>query len=73
MSFSTAVLMNHTDTLNDKIGVLHQRILESFPQVDRMACALYDKNDDLLKTFINSTRHGVALKLMSSSYLIAKH
>jgi len=62
MSFSTAVLMNHTDTLNDKIGLLHQRILESFPQVDRMACALYDKNDDLLKTFINSTRHGVALK-----------
>ena len=42
--------------------ILHQRLVETFPMVDRIACVLYDAEEDLLKTFINSTRAGVALK-----------
>jgi HD-GYP domain-containing protein (c-di-GMP phosphodiesterase class II) len=45
-------------TLNGRLKALHQRLLETVPAVDRIACALYDPSEDLLKTFINSTRHG---------------
>ncbi len=31
------------------------------PDVDRIAWVLYDPQDDLLKTFVNSTREGVAI------------
>ena len=34
----------------------------SLPEVERVACALYDPSDDMLKTFINSTRNGEALR-----------
>lgn len=45
-------------TLTERLNALHQRLLETVPAVDRIACALYDASEDLLKTFINSTRHG---------------
>ena len=40
---------------------MHDRLLESVPGVDRIACALYDADRDRLKTFINSTRVGQAI------------
>ena len=40
---------------------MHDKLLETVPSVDRIACALYDANEDLLKTFINSTRTGEAI------------
>ena len=48
--------------LTERLRDLHERMLAVSPEVDRVACALYDRNDDLLKTFINSTRSGVALQ-----------
>ena len=45
-------------TLTTRVRNLHDRLMESVPCVDRIACALYDAKDDLLKTFINCTRSG---------------
>ena len=49
------------DTLTRRLEQLHQRLLETVPAVDRIACALYEQSDDRLKTFINSTRSGKAI------------
>ncbi len=48
-------------TLNQRLEKLHDRILETMPSIVRIACTLYDKSQDLLKTFVNSTRQGEAL------------
>ena len=63
-------------TLTERLGRLHDRLLDSVPAVDRVACALYDAGEDTLKTFINSTRSGRAIagyeyKLANSSSLSA--
>ena len=49
-------------TLDEQIREAHTRVREVAPDVTRIACALYDERDDLLKTFINSTVEGVALR-----------
>jgi len=49
------------DTLSERIEALHQHVLGLAPGIDRMAVALYDPADDLLKTFINSTPDGRTL------------
>lgn len=41
--------------LSERVLALHKQILRVVPTVDRMACALHDATDDLLKTFVNST------------------
>lgn len=51
-------LLLQSDTLSKRISDLHTRLIETVPAVDRIACALYDAKQDLLKTFINSTRSG---------------
>lgn len=48
-------------TLNERLASLHKRLLESVPAVDRIACALYDPADDMLSTFLSSTRSGHTL------------
>jgi HD-GYP domain-containing protein (c-di-GMP phosphodiesterase class II) len=48
-------------TLTQRLQMLHAKLLETVPNVDRIACALYDQDEDLLKTFINSTRAGSAI------------
>jgi HD-GYP domain-containing protein (c-di-GMP phosphodiesterase class II) len=50
------------ETLSERLRGLHDRLLEVAPEVERVACALYDPSDDMLKTFINSTRNGEALR-----------
>jgi HD-GYP domain-containing protein (c-di-GMP phosphodiesterase class II) len=52
---------NTASTLNQKLSKLHIRILENFDCLDRIAVAMYDDKQDLLKTFINSTRKGEAI------------
>ena len=47
--------------LNRRLGQLHKQLMEMVPDVDRVACVLYDPGDDLLKTFVNSTRSGEAI------------
>ena len=58
MNLPIAVLLEHTDTLSERLGLIHQQVLRAVPALDRIACALYDPDQDLLKTFINSTRDG---------------
>lgn len=45
-------------TLSERLEGLHKQLIDTVPCVDRIACAIYDQRDDLLKTFINSTRSG---------------
>ncbi|NIC40935.1 HD domain-containing phosphohydrolase [Aquabacterium sp. A08] len=54
-------LSQHADTLTQRLQTLHQHLLDTVPAVDRIACALYDAQEDTLKTFINSTRAGRAI------------
>ncbi len=49
---------HQVETLTQRLRALHDKLLTTMPQVDRIACALYDQGEDLLKTFINSTREG---------------
>lgn len=49
------------DSLSDHLRALHARLLDLAPDIDRIACALYDSEAGVLKTFINSTREGVPL------------
>jgi HD-GYP domain-containing protein (c-di-GMP phosphodiesterase class II) len=54
-------LFERAGTLNERVGYLHDRILHTMPTVHRIACAIYDAEQDQLKTFLNSTREGVAI------------
>lgn len=54
-------LFEASSSLTDRLGALHDSILERVPDVHRVACTLYDGPDDLLKTFVNSTRTGLAI------------
>lgn len=54
-------LFESDSTLTQRLGILHERILNAIPSVDRIAVAIYDAADDKLKTFINSTRKGEAI------------
>jgi HD-GYP domain-containing protein (c-di-GMP phosphodiesterase class II) len=49
-------------TLSGHLRFLHDRLTTIAPDVERIAVALYDPEDDLLKTFINSTRNGYAIR-----------
>ena len=49
---------NETSSLGERLGTLHRQLLADVPQVDRIGCALYDPDDDLLKTFVHSTLSG---------------
>lgn len=55
------VLLDNAETLTDRLALLHARLLETVPGVDRIACALYDAKEDTLKTFVHSTRQGSAI------------
>ena len=59
--FLMMALNPEASTLTQRLQVLHDRLLDTAPAVDRIACALYDEQEDTLKTFINSTRTGEAL------------
>ena len=49
-------------TLSGHLNFLHERLSVIAPDVERIACALYDADEDLLKTFINSTRSGHVIR-----------
>jgi HD-GYP domain-containing protein (c-di-GMP phosphodiesterase class II) len=50
------------DDLGQRLRELHGHLLEQVADVDRIACVLYEPRDDMLKTFVNSTRHGEAIQ-----------
>ena len=49
-------------TLSGHLRFLHERLRVLCPDVERIAVALYDPDDDMLKTFINSTVNGFAIR-----------
>ncbi|WP_372871253.1 HD domain-containing phosphohydrolase [Shewanella sp.] len=56
-----AYLWQQGSSANERMERIHDHLLEVYPDVDRIAFALYDPKSDLLKTFINSTRSGNAI------------
>ena len=50
-----------TQSLGERIEALHRQVRRIAPTVTRLACALYEPTEDLLKTFVNSTVDGPAL------------
>ena len=56
-----SLMMSQTESLSSRLAQVHLDILERVPEVERIACALYDPSTDLVKTFINSTRQGHAI------------
>lgn len=54
-------LIRRSKSLTERLSLIHAGLLKNHPNVDRIACALYDPKEDLLKTFINSTPNGSAL------------
>jgi HD-GYP domain-containing protein (c-di-GMP phosphodiesterase class II) len=48
--------------LGARLREFHGQLLEVVPAVDRIGCALYDQRDDLLRTFVNSTRCGTPIQ-----------
>ncbi len=63
------------ESLGQHIRELHERMLQMAPGISRVACALYDPGEDVLKTFVNSTREGEALRSyeakLSDSYSLS--
>lgn len=59
---SSAPASGLQETLSGHLRFLHDRLSVIAPEVERIACALYDPGEDLLKTFINSTRNGYAIR-----------
>jgi HD-GYP domain-containing protein (c-di-GMP phosphodiesterase class II) len=70
------LLVSNLGSLSVRLGELHESILERLPEIDRIGCALYDPETDLLKTFINSTRSGEPIRLyeypLSKSYALSE-
>lgn len=56
-----ASLFGRVDTLSERLYQLHHDLLDHIPHIARIACALYDPDTDLLKTFINCTTEGKAI------------
>ncbi len=50
-----------TGTLNNQLADIHQRLRVSMPEIDRISFALYDDEDDHLKTYADSTFRGYEL------------
>jgi HD-GYP domain-containing protein (c-di-GMP phosphodiesterase class II) len=50
------------ESLSSSLHFIHERLAVIAPDVVRIACALYDEDEDMLKTFINSTTHGYAIR-----------
>lgn len=61
MTKSFLDIASTSETLQERLNKLHDRLLETIPQIDRIGCAIYDPSTDMLKTFINSTRKGIPI------------
>jgi len=59
----SAISLPGTDrSTSGRIERIHIDLLAHVPVIDRVACVLYEPADDLLKTFVNSTRAGTPIK-----------
>ncbi len=55
-----SMLVNQPDTLNGRLEILHQAILQKVPAITRLSCSLYDVQTDELKTFLTSCLSGTS-------------
>lgn len=46
--------LDKSSTLAEKLRFIHDAVRERFPQIERIAVAVYDEKTDVVKTFINS-------------------
>lgn len=51
----------HSQSLTGKLQQFHDDLLADYADICRLACAIYDRHSDILRTFINSTREGHAI------------
>lgn len=61
-SAAAGMVQQAGDALGQRLRELHGYLLDQVPDVDRIACVLYEPKDDMLKTFVNSTRKGEAIR-----------
>lgn len=61
MAHSLLDIVSGSESLQERLGKLHDSLLVNIPQIDRIGCTIYDPSTDLLKTFINSTRSGIPI------------
>lgn len=54
---AASLIRQACDDLNFRLHQLHEQLLEQVPDVDRIACALYELSDDMIKTFVHSASH----------------
>jgi HD-GYP domain-containing protein (c-di-GMP phosphodiesterase class II) len=57
-----ALPAREAESVGERVRSLHQEVMRAVPQVDRIACALYDPQADTLRTFVDSTQHGAGLQ-----------
>ncbi|MFM7315211.1 MAG: HD-GYP domain-containing protein [Cyanobium sp.] len=58
---TTRIVREVGDGLSRRLRELHGHLLAQVADVDRVACVLYEPSDDMLKTFVHSTRSGEAI------------
>lgn len=52
----------HVNSVTEKVRALHRRIHDRHAAIERIAIALFDPESRQLKTFVDSTDHGTALR-----------
>lgn len=57
---------NGNDYIGEKIVSLHGELMKAFPDLSRLAIAIYDRENDQLKTFVNSTKKHEPLRNYSA-------
>ncbi|MCX4186935.1 HD-GYP domain-containing protein [Methylophaga sp. OBS4] len=50
-----SMLVSQPDTLNDLLESVHATLLDRMPEIEHLACMLYEPNSGFLKTFLNSS------------------
>src|SRR5512135_675325 len=55
LDIDVAEELRAADSLQDKLASLHDIVREQFPEISRVAVALYDAKTDRLSTFVHST------------------
>ncbi|MEX0430732.1 HD-GYP domain-containing protein [Spiribacter insolitus] len=54
--------MDQLSSISEQLARIHSRVIAAIPEVNRIACALYDAESDELTTYVDSTLQGRPLK-----------
>ena len=53
--------MDKLSSISEQLARIHSRVIAAIPEVNRIACALYDAESDQLTTYVDSTLQGKPL------------